>query len=467
MFLIVPHRVTSSSVEVFVGAFFDFEPPLECRLVARSGSVEREAALGASRWRTLAGDNGSSIHHLRWTFSELSAATRLELELLDRDGRVLSHGSAETLPECLPLDDRGSGPERPFTIWLSSCFYSPRAAASLASMVQSVVHDDRLRPHVKLLAGDQVYLDFPQTKTIFFSQERLRQHFNEVYTSSWTHPAFSELLRHGGNCFLADDHELWNNYPEPPVPILWHLRGEGFHRAWERLARERCEVLQSVVPLERLEIVSPGQPPELVLIKAQTRLERSEPPYRIMSEAAMDQLVSWIGALSCPAILALSQPIFARTDDGEWSINDYRQFRERLLPALLTAPQDVVVVTGDPHFGRIGVVRFGEGAEARKLIEVIASPLSLVTPLVGESEPPLPGSFPCFGPEGERHAVEYPRLVPAYESGDRKLSEEHAMLLRFSRAGADKLRFSVVLRLARHESASDEWIWETQLNAGR
>jgi hypothetical protein len=218
MFLVVPHRVTETTAEIFVGAFFDQEPPEECRLLLEPVGPDRQRDLYAGHWSTLSGDGKSAIHYLRRTFSSLPPATAFDIRLLGPTGELLARGSVETMPASLPLGEIGSGPDRPFTLWLSSCFYSPRAASGLEQMVKSVVRDDRIKPHLKILAGDQVYLDFPQSKTVLFGKERLRRHFNEVYTSSWTHPAFSELLCNGGNVFLADDHELWNNYPDSLIP---------------------------------------------------------------------------------------------------------------------------------------------------------------------------------------------------------------------------------------------------------
>jgi hypothetical protein len=464
MLQIVPHRVTQSSIEVWLGVFYEAEPPYSSTLTLISPGrtkVTRPIHFGA--WQTLYGDGRDPIHYCRLTLSDLSSASQYELLLVGEDGKILARGSAETLPQRLPDSETGGGPERPLTLWLSSCFYAPRAPSGLEEMVRSVVRDARMRPHIKILAGDQVYLDFPQSKTIFFAQERLRQHFNDVYASAWTHPAFSELLSHGGNVFIADDHELWDNYPESPVPVLWPLRGAAFRKAWEALARERCEAIQSVEPLQRVDIGAPGAL-ELVIISAQTRLERTRDLRRIMSEESMARLVEWIDNLTCPAVLALSQPVFTYSGEGTWNISDYRQYREKLQPALHKSPQDIVVLAGDPHFGRIGVARFGANDE-RQLVEVVSSPLTLVTPLVGRERIQKPPTFPHYGPLHLRRQVEYPKFVESYESGDRRISEEHAMLLRFSRLDDTRLRLRVLLRLARQETPALEWSWETTLRS--
>jgi hypothetical protein len=471
MFLVVPHRVTETTAEIFVGAFFDQEPPEECRLLLEPVGQDRQRDLYAGHWSTLSGDGKSAIHYLRRTFSSLPPATAFDIRLLGPTGEVLARGSVETMPGSLPLGEIGSGPDRPFTLWLSSCFYSPRAASGLEQMVKSVVRDDRIKPHLKILAGDQVYLDFPQSKTVLFGKERLRQHFNEVYTSSWTHPAFSELLCNGGNVFLADDHEFWNNYPDSLIPVLWELRGEGFRDHWERLAKERCAAMQSVAPLQRLDIGgADGRPPELSIMAAQTRLDRSRGPYRFMSDEALDELLKWMAELQSPGVLALTQPLFVYADPTETGIPDFRQFRERLEPALAAAKHDIVVITGDPHFGRIGVVSYdAEGDPAQggivdhQLIEVIASPLTLVSAFAGNAKPPQPRTFPHYGPMSERWTIDYPRFVSNYASGNYMLGEEHAMLLSFFKSERQKLTMRVLLRLARQDTPANEWSWDTEL----
>ncbi len=462
MLQVVPHRVTQNSVSIWIGAFHGVEPANLCtlRLVAPNGEQRVERRVHFGSWKTLYGDGRDPIHYCRVLLNELSAATHYGVLVIAEDGAVLARGTVETLPQHLPDSDSGGGPHRPLTLWLSSCFYSPRAPSGLEEMVRSVVRDGRLRPHLKILAGDQVYLDFPQSKTIFFAQEQLRQHFNDVYTASWTHAAFSELLSHGGNTFIADDHELWDNYPDSLVPLLWPLRGAKFHEAWEQLARERCEAMQSVDPLLRTEIGSPGQP-ELVIIAAQTRLARSRDRKRLMSDESMSQLVAWIRGLTCPAVIALSQPIFCYSGNGSWNMSDYRQYREQLQPALHECAQDIVVIAGDPHFGRIGVAR----RDDQQLVEVVSSPLTLVTPLVGTDRVKKPPTFPHYGPLHGRRQIEYPKVVPGYTSGDRQLSEEHAMLLRFWKPNANEIKLRVMLRLARQEAPAPEWSWETTLRA--
>lgn len=459
MFQLVPQRVTETTIELFCGAFLGDEPPASARLTLSGKYPHDDVRLTLSDWHTLFGGESSTIHYARRTISGLLSGNSYEVELVHPDGSTLARARFETLPTHLPDNGNGSGPNRPFTVWLSSCFYSPKAPRGLEETVQSVVSDGRTRPHLKILAGDQVYLDYPQKKVILLSREDLRLHFNEVYASSWTHPAFADLLATGANYFLLDDHEFWDNYPDSPAALLWGIRRQAFWDEWRKLSLERAAALQSVKPTQRLEI-GERDAPELSFFMAQTRLERSEGPYRILSDSSMNELEEWLNELRCPGVLALTQPVICRNGDASnRSMQDYRQFRERLYPALQRAKQDIVVLAGDPHFGRIAEVDLG----GHRMIEIVASPLALVTPQVGGSAE-TPPTFPSYGAMAERARVAYPRLVPSYVSGSTRLSEEHGMLLSFFKTEGG-VRLHVSLRLARQDTPADEWHWETTLRS--
>src|SRR5690242_17225858 len=105
MFLVVPHCVTETTAEIFVGVFFDEEPPEECRLLLEPPAPDRQRDLDAGHWSTLSGDGRSAIHHLRRTFSDLPPATTFEIRLLGPGGELLARGSVETMPLSLPLGE--------------------------------------------------------------------------------------------------------------------------------------------------------------------------------------------------------------------------------------------------------------------------------------------------------------------------------------------------------------------------
>ena len=94
----------------------------------------------------------------------------------------------------------------------------------------------------------------------------------------------------------------------------------------------------------------------------------------------MNQVVSWIANLKAPGVLCVGQPLFQGPTGisgniADWNLPDFAQYAT-LVRALLDAPQSVIVLTGDVHFGRVASATTPSGHE---IIEIIASPTSLVT----------------------------------------------------------------------------------------
>ncbi|HMJ10877.1 MAG TPA: hypothetical protein VK524_05695, partial [Polyangiaceae bacterium] len=232
--------MTQHSVEVFVGGFSLKERPPPLTLVLQP----EERHIDVADWRIIEGGRSSPIYWWATTLEGLRANTAHVLELL-WGGRGVASAQVQTLPERLPLGDTGSGGQRPFTIWLSSCYSVRRSPEGLGAMLERVLSDARERPHFRCLVGDQVYLD--ELWMFIYSARsatRLRTRFNEQYTRTFSHPEFGQLLRACGGIFLPDDHELWNNYPDAPFGVP--LRGRRFWQMWLELAfHERCRPIQN------------------------------------------------------------------------------------------------------------------------------------------------------------------------------------------------------------------------------
>jgi hypothetical protein len=78
------------------------------------------------------------------------------------------------------------------------------------------------RPEVKILCGDQVYLDDPWVHYLWHPHEitALEAEFVRNYRDTWTQePGFRQLLAEGANYFAPDDHEYWNNAPQAATVI--------------------------------------------------------------------------------------------------------------------------------------------------------------------------------------------------------------------------------------------------------
>jgi hypothetical protein len=465
MFVIVPRRVQRTGIEIFVGAFSSLTAPPPLVLVLDDGG--RRISVGP--WRAIDGGRSEPIFWWSGRMDGLESNRRYELTLVKGAYRIAG-ATFETLPENLPLGDTGSGSTRPFTLWLSSCYSVRQSPSGLGTILTRVLDDARLRPHVKCLVGDQVYLD---ELSLFIytalTATRLRSRFNQQYARTWTHPDFSRLLSTNASFFLPDDHELWNNYPDPPFGVP--LRGEAFWRLWYRLAFvERCLPIQAP---RRTETVNVGR--DLSIFIADARTERTRSGDRFMTESeydsgqgpgSIDQLTAWLEGLRCPGVLVLQQPVVTtRGSERDRKLPDYRQYWRRLLPALHACRQDVVILGGDSHNGLVGTLDLGGRHNPHRVIQIVSSPLSLVNPIAASTGRERPDYFPGVSSQDDAVRVDYPLLVPSYRRGPVARTEEHAMTIAFWRRDAHTLGMRVRTWLVRGSTQNVGPTWETTLRA--
>lgn len=453
MFTIIPRRPTQHGVEILVAQFCEVDRPATLHL--RVDHVLQP--LCVPRWNIIEGASAPPIFWWVGQVRDLEPNRQHHVSLV-HGAQVLAHARFETLPERLPQGPFGAGPTRPFTLWLSSCFAARQAQEGLGPLVQRLFESPQLRPHVNCLVGDQVYLDelswFIYTA---MSQSRLRARFNRQYACTFTHPAFTALLSGAGNVFMADDHELWNNYPD--YPLGFRMRCKGFWQRWSELALdERCRPLQAPAAFETFEIGD-----ELSICFADTRLGRREGGLDFMSAGDMDRLAQWLGTLRCPGVLVTQQPIIAlKGGCSNRNLTDYQQYIQRLLPALHAAKRDVIVLSGDVHHGSVAVTQLGSDTDGPRLIQVSSSPLALVNPIAAGSPDPAPETF--AGRDGSE-PVAYPLRVPTYQEGRTIRSEEHGMTIAFWRnKEEDTLGMRVRTWLTRSASQARAPSWETTLS---
>jgi hypothetical protein len=285
----------------------------------------------------------------------------------------------------------------------------------------------------------------------------LQARFNQAYARSYTHPGFARLLASSASYSLASDHELWNNYPHSPVALP--VRSRTFWDTWRALALERYHALQGGSRLRALNLGT-GKP-ELSLLLADTLLDRTPDGLRFMTRENMDAVRKWIRSLECPGVLALGHPVIAPRGSGvDAHLTDFRQYWDPLLPALRDCRQDLLVLAGDSHFGRIAETKLnGHGA---RLIEICSSPLALVSETVASAARLSPRTF--HGAEAEQAAdVTYPQVVPTYKVASRSRTEEHGMTLSFSAPAPRQVAVTVRPWLVRHPGTPVPWQWSTRL----
>jgi hypothetical protein len=428
MFTIVPRRPTQKRVEILVGAFWQTSRPRTLALL-----IEDLPPIVVDSWQLIDGGYSQPIYWWSRAIAGLDPNRSYSVRLVWGD-ELLARARFETLPERLPSGDSGTGSKRPFTLWLSSCFAARQAQPGLGDVIERVFSSPRLRPHLNCLVGDQVYLD--ELSLLIYTAlttRRLRSRFNEQYAYTFTHPDFSRLLSAAGNMFLADDHELWNNYPHAPFGLP--LRSARFWRRWFELAFfERCVPLQAPLPVEFLTIGN-----DLSICVADLRVGRSANCVRFADPNDLAQISHWLTHLSCPGVLITQQPVISqRGTESDRKLPDYRQYWSDLLPNLHDCKQDLVVLAGDVHHGLVARTELDDAAEPRQLIQVIASPLALVNPVAGSSPQPVLHYFPSKEANGAARPIDYPLLVPTYQAGRHTTrSEDHSMTIAFWRKDAE------------------------------
>src|SRR6266536_3477227 len=113
-----------------------------------------------------------------------------------------------TLPASVPTQL-----DRSFNVLLISCFHQAEDRGGLAGTIVSQLKGTN-KPHLTLLAGDQVYLDLPTLKTFPDKLPWLADKFERDYSLNWQGPlAYTNVLDAAPSVSLRDDHVYWNNFP--------------------------------------------------------------------------------------------------------------------------------------------------------------------------------------------------------------------------------------------------------------
>ncbi|CAN5781251.1 hypothetical protein BH23CHL7_BH23CHL7_06830 [soil metagenome] len=392
-YLLVPHEASSDAATLWVGAVAERVEGLTIEVGGR------QPAPLTARWTAFDVRGQPLVRAQRIRIGGLDANRRYPVRLL-ADGAERATATLATLPDGLPTLDA-----RPFVCLLGSCFCmltdrAGSAGAALFGMPASAL------PHVKFLCGDQVYLDAPAFRYLrFFDEDDLRAELLSKYVETWGQlgPAngFARLLREGATYFLSDDHEFWNNAPMK-TPLVrntdWRPIGDG-GASWKRIASELYRLFQAPGLSATFKV---GRLSFRVL---DTRLARAHDRSLLVPVDEMAALEQWVLGLDGPGVLVVSQLMFTgeaglRGNLFDWGLPDFSQYGD-LVRALQRAPHDVLILTGDVHYGRVSTCRMTGGA---MLIEIVASPFALVDPRARGTWAEPPGVFPAVPVAGATHA---------------------------------------------------------------
>jgi hypothetical protein len=435
-FLLVPHQVTDTAATIWVGALDEKDVRRRSVRLEFEGAGEGRAievdASGWEKWESFRPEDPESypwldrLLHLasvlksrpvRRTFDyqrvevkPLRSRTSYSLKLHIDDQTIigserhLREGRVTTLPTALPTKV-----ERPFTLLVGSCFYGPEDPEGLVGGTYHYLPEDQ-RPDVKVLSGDQVYLDNPWRETTlkwYRANQKpgvFRAMLFEKYVANWTQvrgedAGFRQLLADGANYFCSDDHEFWNNAPNFGGVGLLNNLTSGQRKWWFEEARRLFRAFQSPSPLLQFEI------PPLSVCVVDTRINRDTAGVRFMRDDDLRAVGRWIEGLQGPGVLVVGQPMLVEGNGivksllkkgfikailsyVDRDLSHYTQYKD-LVGYIKSSDHSVVVLTGDVHFGRIAGGELKPGSET-KFVEVISSPMQAV---LGDKDEPLFGSY--------------------------------------------------------------------------
>ena len=230
-------------------------------------------------------------------------------------------------------------------------------------------------PDLTFLTGDQVYLDVGFDLRSGVSRE-VRRRIAQDYARHWQ--GLSDVLTRGATYMLPDDHEWYNGYPDPDPknPYLWGLRDAKVRKAWEETARQGIENVQQCPVVEVMEFGNDRRK-DLSICFADLRSFRKPDLGSLMNPKDLERLLAWARGLTTPGVLVSPQPLIVTKNPHEANLLDYTSDYCRLLAALSHTGHDIVVMSGDVHYGRVVSVKLG--TEGATLHEVVSSPLSNLT----------------------------------------------------------------------------------------
>lgn len=399
-FVLVPHTVDSEGCSLWVGAFQCEQRPadMELRITPSGASIP----VLAERWEFLYPPDLLPVAppvYFRQTVEcyGLEPGRRYVVHLVHAE-QVLAQATVRPLPSVLPRQH-----ESPFTVLLASCFCqeNDREGEVVRSFSHLPLED---RPVVKILCGDQVYLDIPVHRNFPDDSIRLAEIFLRKYVQTWREAdaagvsGLGALLREGATYFTADDHEFWNNFPNAAT-LIQNSWTETGRMQWRGPARHLYRFFQFIHADLAGEPQAFSVPPASFLI-LDTRFNREEGDRAFLSAPHMARLTQWVEELNqrrWVGFLCLGQLIFEEA--AGWlkgrvvdrHLPDYAQYGE-LVRVLAACRQPLVLLTGDVHYGRVARCRQPSGGD---LYEVISSPMSLVDRRVGGSASPPPPTYPA------------------------------------------------------------------------
>jgi hypothetical protein len=326
-----------------------------------------------------------------------------------------------------------------FNVLLVSCFYGRHDAFGQAgALVANRLAGGPYQPDLVLTVGDQVYLDNPPDEALHLAVDGFAGAFERQYRANWQGLGYAQILRSGPVAAIPDDHEYWNNYPQPGAiwPASW-FEGTG-RKAWEDSARAMYDGFQLAEP-DVYCYDFDVRPLSFFMMDNRTFRVRAGFGDRVPSlrEDDLQRLKAWVDRVlidkellpvlcTGPSLLQPAAGWFkgAFFDRNFANYSDYPDVMEGVL-RLSAAGHTPLLLTGDVHYPRVTKATYSAGDHAwSDLFEVISSPASLVAGPYAESKP----ANERFRLEGLDASLRCDHLWP---TADRADTRDHVALLRF------------------------------------
>lgn len=409
---LVFHKVSQTSVQIWAGTLFGTlrKPQLARIIVSLDGSEVSREDISLQQWKRPFRRLSQCFYDTRLV-SGLQAGQSYNVNFYQRlegdehqgldQWQLLRSGTFTTLPVSLPTNKN-----KAFTVALSSCFYEHRDSGQAARAFKALYErgDESVQPDIKFMVGDQVYLDIGLDSLSPLTNE-VRQRVAQDYAKHWQ--ALGSMLARGGAWMLPDDHEYWNDYPfyDSLLPTLFMLKIAKIRNAWRGASLDGVLNVQQSSKIDTFDIGN-----DLSFCVADLRSYRSKTQF--IDNAGFKQLIKWAKGLTKPGVLVIPQVLLAEKNKLERNLLSFKKQYAALITAMASSGHDIVVMSGDVHFGRIAQVKMGENGG--RLIEVVSSPMSNLTglnSLASDKAKTTPKHFPDPSaidiPDFEPQPVEY------------------------------------------------------------
>lgn len=440
---LVFHKVSQTSVQLWAGTLFGtLRKPKLARLILRFNDTEiNRQDITMEQWQRPFSRLSQRFYDTRLV-SGLEAGKGYQVDFYQRlegdehqgldQWQLLRSGTFSTLPAALPTDK-----SKAFTVALSSCFYEHRDSGQAARTFKALYERgaESVRPDIKFMVGDQVYLDIGLDSLSPLTNE-VRQRVAEDYAKHWQ--ALGSMLARGASWMLPDDHEFWNDYPfyDSLLPTLFMLKINKIRNAWKGASMEGVINVQQS---SKVDIFDIGD--DLSFCVADLRSYRSKTQF--IDNQGFAQMTRWAEGLTKPGVLVIPQVLLAEKNKLERNLLSFKKQYSQLITAMASSGHDLVVMSGDVHFGRIAQVKMG--ANGGRLIEVVSSPMSNLTglnSLASDKAKTTPKQFPDPNaldiPDFEPQTVQYDKTFHVHTKKGFPLSaywkertREHFMTVSF------------------------------------